>query len=125
MLNFDETPEFLKDVKKLKKSWRSIPNDIKNAKLAITPLYVPIADVDTKDFRDNFFGTKRAAILESTEEYEVVKMRLDCASLGSDKKTRLVFVMIRTADTIRLVELYAKNTNEREDTRRWKKYLRQ
>ena len=124
MLNFDETPEFQKDVKRLKKSWRSIPSDIERAKLAITPLYVPVEDVDMNELREQFFATPRATRLQMTETYEVVKMRLDCASLGNDKKTRLVFVMVKTADTIHLVELYAKSEKDREDSARIKKYTK-
>lgn len=123
VLKFDATPEFQKDVKKLAKKWRSIPDDIEQAKRAITPLYTPIDGVDIKDFRDSFFATSRATILTSTETYEIVKMRLDCMSLGSDKKTRLVFIMIRTDDTIQFVELYAKNANEQHDQRRLKEYI--
>lgn len=124
MLNFDEVPEFAKDLKALKKKWRSLPNDIDDAKLQIEALYGTILQGEAlKEFREGFFGTKRAAILQVGDGYEVVKMRLDCASLGTDKKTRLVFVAVVTENTVRLVELFAKNTNEREDARRLKRYL--
>lgn len=123
MLNFDVAPEFEKDVKNLKKKWRSIPNDIENVKRAIVPLYVSIDGVDMKEFRDAFFGTNRATILLSNDNCEVVKMRLDCAALGNDKKTRLVFVAIIAENTVKFIELYAKNGNEREDVRRLRRYL--
>lgn len=122
-LNFDEAPEFQKDVKILKKSWRSIPSDIENAKLVIARLYVPIKGVDMDEFRNGIFSSTRATILHSSDTGEVVKMRLDCKSLGDDKKTRLIFIAIWTENTIKLIELYAKNSNEREDMRRIKKYL--
>lgn len=123
MLNFDETPEFQKDIKRLKKRWRSIPSDINKVKLVIERLYVPLEGVDMKEFRELMFATPRAEILTSTVKCEVVKMRLDCASLGNDKKTRLVFVAVKAADTIHLLELYAKNDKPREDPKRIKKYL--
>lgn len=123
MLSFDEVPEFQKDVKNLKKSWRSIPSDIEKAKLVIARLYVPIKGVDMEEFRNGFFSSTRATILHASDTHEVVKMRIDCKSLGNDKKTRLIFIAIRTQDTIKLIELFAKNSNEREDARRIKKYL--
>ena len=124
MLNFDEVPEFAKDLKALKKKWRSLPSDIDDAKLQIEALYGTILqDEALKEFREGFFGTKRATILQTGDGYEVVKMRLDCASLGTDKKTRLVFVAIITENTVKLVELFAKNANKREDARRLRRYL--
>ena len=123
MLNFDETPEFQKDKKALAKRWRSIPGDLERAKLAITPLYVPVKGVDIAELRNAFFSTNRATILKSGDGYEVVKMRFDCASLGNDKITRLVFVAVKTADTIHLVELFAKNEKPREDAKRIRRYL--
>lgn len=123
VLNFEEVPEFQKDVKRLKKSWRSIPSDIERVKLVIERLYVPAGNVDMKEFREQLFATRRATVLTSSESYEVIKMRLDCASLGNDKKTRLVFVAIKTAHTIYLIELYAKNAKEQNDSKRVKKYV--
>lgn len=124
MLNFDEVPEFAKDLKALKKKWRSLPSDIDDAKLQIEALYGTILQGEAlKEFREGFFGTKRATILQTGDGYEVVKMRLDCASLGTDKKTRLVFVAVIAKNTVRLVELFAKNANEREAARRLRRYL--
>lgn len=124
MLNFDEVPEFAKDLKALKKKWRSLPSDIDDAKLQIEALYGTILQAEAlKEFREGFFGTKRATILQAGGGYEVVKMRLDCATLGSDKKTRLIFVVIVADNTVRLVELFAKNANEREDAKRLRRYL--
>lgn len=123
MLNFDEVPEFQKDVKYLKKNWRSIPNDIEKVKLVITPLYVEIEGVNIKELREQFFATKRATILQVGDGFEVVKMRLDCASLGNDKKTRLVFVAMIRDNQVKFIELYAKNSNEREDKARIKRYI--
>lgn len=123
MLSFDEVPEFLKDIKALKKKWRSIPNDLERAKLVITTLYVSVEGVDLAELRKSFFSTNRATILQVGNGYEVVKMRFDCASLGNDKKTRLVFVALVDNSTVRFIELYAKSGKEREDTKRIAKYL--
>ena len=120
VLHFEHSPQFAKDLKALTKKWRSIPRDLEKAKLAITPLYMPIAGVDMKELRDNFFATKRATILQSSENYEVVKMRFDCTALGSDRKTRLVFVAFVQDSTITFVELYSKAEKPREDPKRYR-----
>lgn len=122
-MNFDETPEFQRDIKALAKRWRSIPSDLERAKLAITPLYVPVKEVDIAELRNAFFSTNRATILKSGDGYEVVKMRFDCASLGSDKKTRLVFIALVSKNVVHFIELFAKSGKEREDIKRINKYI--
>lgn len=122
---FSETPEFTKDVKRLSKKWRSIPDDINAAKKYITPLYVSQADdVEVGVYRYDFFNGKRAAII-TTDNAEVIKMRLDIANLGSDNKVRIIFVAMKTENSIQFIEMYAKNDKEREDQKRIKKYLDQ
>jgi hypothetical protein len=123
-MNFDETAEFQKELKSFAKKWRTLPADLKKAKRLINLLYTPITDVDIDTYRENFFGTKRATIITKNEHYEVVKMRLDCAALGNKSMLRLVFVYVKTAAGVILVELYAKNEKSREDVGRIKKYLR-
>jgi hypothetical protein len=122
-MNFEFVSEFEKDVKRLAKKWRSIPSDIEAAKKYITPLYIQLSDdVDVDQYRQEFFARKRAAVLTSKGDGEVVKMRLDVESLGTNSKVRIVFVAIVAEDTVKFIELYAKNDKEREDTARVKKY---
>ena len=123
-MNFSETPEFQKDVKRLAKKWRSIPGDIEAVKPYLLPLYEFRADdVEVSVYRRDFFNGKRAAILHTTSTYEVIKMRLDVATLNRSDKVRIIFVAVKTEGTIRFIELYAKNEKDREDTKRIKKYL--
>ena len=123
-MNFSEAPEFKKDVKRLSKKWRSIPDDIEAAKVHILPLYVSLdKNVSIENYRQAFFNNKKATILQSSDGFEVVKIRLDVESLGSNNKVRLVFTAIQSDNSILFVELYAKNEKPREDNRRIKKYL--
>ncbi len=117
MLNFEQTSEFAKDLKVLKKRWRSLPADIVSAEAALRVVYG-----DDEVYRQ-FFATNKATIITQNDGSEAVKMRLDCKSLGNDKKTRLVFVVVKTADVVYLVELYAKNDKDSPDKTRIKKYL--
>lgn len=126
-MNFSSTPEFNRELKTLSKKWRSLPNDIEVAKKTL-PLMYQLQNNETPDVlqmrRDGFFNNKRATVLQTTDDgKEVVKMRLDCVSLGSKDIVRLVFVCVKSADTIMFVEIYAKNIKQREDQSRIKKYL--
>ena len=124
-MNFNESPEFAKDVKPLTKKWRSIPTDIQAVKHYIVPLYEQLApDVDVVEYRREFFAGKKATILYTEDGVEVVKMRLDCESLGTNSKIRIIFVAVKTEDTIEFVELYAKNEKDREDKKRFAQYVK-
>jgi hypothetical protein len=120
-MNFEQVSEFKKELKKLHKKWRSLPNDIKDAQLLIKDIYT---SNDQEEYRKAFFNGKRAALLQKTDNgREVVKMRLDVASLSSDAKVRIVFIAIIEDSTVLFIELYAKNDKDREDLERIKKYL--
>ena len=125
MMNFSETPEFKKDVKRLAKKWRSVPNDVDASKAYILPLYGKLDEnVSVELYRQAFFSGKRAAVLLAGEGYEVIKMRLDCESLGTNSKIRIIFVAVKTQDSIEFVELYAKNEKDREDKKRFAQYIK-
>ena len=124
-MNFSETPEFKKDVKRLAKKWRSVPNDVDASKAYILPLYGKLDEnVSVELYRQAFFSGKRAAVLLAGEGYEVIKMRLDCESLGTNSKIRIIFVAVKTQDSIEFVELYAKNEKDREDKKRFAQYIK-
>ncbi|MEI7918518.1 MAG: hypothetical protein WCH58_03985 [Candidatus Saccharibacteria bacterium] len=120
---FDFADEFSKDLKRLRKKWRSLPNDIEYVKPRIVSLYTQRSDIDLNQYRADFFSTKTATILSSSGDTEVVKMRLDVESLGSNNKVRIVFIAIRNKDEIKFIEIYAKNEKSREDQQRIKRYL--
>lgn len=124
-MNFESAPEFKKDVKKLGKRWRSIPADVKAVEQYILPLYAERSqDVPVKEYRNMFFARGTSAILQLGDGFEVIKMRLDCASLGSNQKVRLVFVALVHEKTVTFIELFSKNDKEREDRRRIQRALR-
>ncbi len=118
-MKFEQTLEFQKELKKLSKKWRSLPKDLKNAQKVINLLY------NNQLFRDNFLKSKKATILTTTENKEVIKMRLDCASLGNNKRTRLIFIGLKSENKVNFIELYAEDNNKsREDQKRINKYLK-
>lgn len=122
-MNFEQTPEFQKDLKRLSKKWRSLPQDIQAAQRDIVPLYVEQDGINIVRLREAFFGGYKAVILTVTDTVEVVKMRLDVADLGRNDKVRIIFVAIKTDGKILFVELYAKNEKTREDPKRYTPYI--
>jgi hypothetical protein len=77
-MNFKQTPEFKKDLKRLSKKWRSLPSDVEAVYPQIEDLYGESEGV--AEFRVAFFNGKRATVLYTNGGVEVVKMRLDCVS---------------------------------------------
>jgi hypothetical protein len=123
-MNFKELPEFNREVKKLSRKWRSIPDDLELVKRVI-PLFYPLGDErDASRFRDAYFATRKATALKQGEMYEVVKMRLDCKSPGAGNKLRLVFTYVYVQDTVTFIELYAKNDKSREDKSRINEFIK-
>lgn len=127
-MNFNETPEFAKDVKALGKRVRTLKSDIKRALPKLKSLYVKPADLSEEqwaDYKSNFFDNKRATKLQSyPPECDVIKLRLDTDTLQYKNKLRLVCVVVISGDKIYLVELYSKNDKNREETKRIRKYTR-
>ena len=121
---FESMPEFTKELKAYSKRWKTLEADIEIAKQALTQVYSSPEVPDRGLLAQAFFDGKRASRLVRTEQYEVVKMRLDCSSPGAQGKLRLVFVLVRIEATIRFIELYAKNDKDREDAVRIRRYTR-
>ena len=121
-MNFDQTPEFSKELKKFGRKWRSLPTDLEVLKKALTTLYIGASSVPPEHIRETFFATKKGAVLQIiSETCEVVKVRMDCTDLNKDM-LRVIF--IRSDKSILLVEVYAKNKKAREDSLRIQKYQR-
>ena len=121
-MNFDQAPEFTKELKKLSKKWQSLLADLEILQKAITTLYKGANDLPAQHIRESFFATKKGAVLRTvSDNCEAVKIRLDCSVLNKDM-LRVTF--IQSKDHILLVELYAKNQKAREDSARLQKYLK-
>ncbi len=126
-MNYNTSSEFDRELKKFTKNWPSLRTDFNPVRKTLPLLYElqeNEVEADLKLRRDNFFNNKKAAILKTVEnKVEVVKMRLDCASLGNKNLLRFVFVYVKINQTITFIELYSKNDKQREDQSRIKKYL--
>ncbi len=122
-MNFEQTPEFKKDLKALAKRVPTIASDVKRVRSKVEALYIESPEYNLVEYRKQFFSSKKAAILPgSTDLIEIIKMRLDTDTPQYRQKLRIVFVAIRQNDRILLVELYSKNNKNREDISRIRKY---
>lgn len=123
-MNFSQTPEFQKDVKRLSKKVKTLAGDLAAAERYIAPLYQKLApDVDVAEYRCSFFAGKRAAILPgSTDGVEIIKLRLDTNTPQYRQKLRMVCVAIVDDDSVTFIELYVKNDKSREDASRISRY---
>lgn len=120
-MNFDQTPEFSKELKKFAKKWRSLPADLDVLQQALATLYIGANGISPEHIRETFFATKKGAVLQVVSKTcEVVKVRMDCSDLNKDM-LRVTF--IQSEKSILLVELYAKRDKAREDSPRIQKYL--
>jgi hypothetical protein len=121
-MNFDQTPEFAKELKKLSKKWRRLPKDLTILQLAITTLYKGANGLPSSHIREAFFSTKKAAVLTTLSPVsEVVKIRLDSQDLNSDM---LRIVYLQQNENVLFIELFVKNEKSREDQPRIKKYTK-
>lgn len=110
--------EFEKELKALTKKWRSLPKDLMIAEKVIDIIY------NNEEQKRLYFSSKKATVLINKEGKEVVKFRLDCASLGSKDILRLIFIFVVKDKFMTLIEIFPKNEKNREDLHRIEKYLR-
>lgn len=120
-MNFEYAPEFQKEVKKLQKKWRSLPDDLKAAQNQITSIYEQAEAQE--EFRTAFFNGKRAAVLYENEHIEAVKMRLDVESIATNSKVRILFIAVKDGDTVTFIEMYAKNDKSTHNQKRLNRYM--
>ncbi len=121
-MNFDQVPEFQKELKKLSKKWRRLSEDLATLQNAITTLYKGGNGLDAASIRQAFFATKKGAVLTKLgADHEVVKVRMDSQDLNSNN---LRVVYVRNGDRVLFIEMFAKNDKPRENQERIQKYTR-
>lgn len=113
-MRFSETSEFSKELKRYSEKYRSLTNDVERFRTLIGSSEALEAI--------HFFEGNQATKLQVTDDYQVIKARLDCADLGNKQVLRVVY--INTKQSVIFVELYSKKEKNREDTQRIKQYLK-
>ncbi len=114
-IEFDELVEFRKDIKRLGKRYRSLPEDLKIVKMALR--MIPDAD---PTFSFKIEGLKLKTV--------VIKVRkISCKSLktrGVNSGLRLVYAYFIEDSRIVFIELYHKSDKAMENRERIYKYFR-
>lgn len=108
-MNFKETPEFQKNLKRLRRKYPSLDEDLMEFKKVIS-----------------LFPTGRGkhfAVLMARKGINIVKARLFCRYLKGSS-LRIVYAFQETLDEVEFIEIYSKNEQETENRDLIKEYLR-
>lgn len=108
-MNFDELPEFEKEIKRLGKKYKSLPDDLREFCNVVS--VVPLGN------------SKHFNVITQTELFCVVKARLFCRYLKGTSKLRIIYSYFEQEKRIEFIEVYFKGDKENEDRERIKEYL--
>jgi ABC-type Fe2+-enterobactin transport system substrate-binding protein len=109
MSHFSYLPEFVKELKKLIKKYRSLEQDLRELEQIITKVPTGVG--------------KNFTIIHRHKQVEIVKTRLACASLKA-RSMRVIYAYHQDLSIFKYMELYFKGKKENEDRQRIKEYLK-
>jgi hypothetical protein len=110
MKNFNQTPEFSKELKKLEKKFRSLPNDLAGFEVILKSSPTGIG--------------KNFTIMHDENGVQIVKARLACHSL-KNRSLRVIYAYHNQTLHFMYIEIYAKGNKDNEDKERINNYLEQ
>lgn len=108
-MNFNEIPEFSKELKRLSKKYKSLVNDLEEFKRVIS--IIPLGN------------SKHFNIVTRNEKYTVIKARLFCRYLKGSS-LRIIYVFYDTSLNVDFIEIYFKGEQENENRNRINEYLK-
>lgn len=108
-MNFNELPEFQKELKQLRKKYKSLTEDLREFRDVVSA--VPLGN------------SKHFNIITQTDILYIVKARLFCKYLKGSS-LRIVYSYFEQEERIEFIEVYFKGEKENEDRERIKAYLR-
>lgn len=109
MTTYNTIPEFDRELKKLTKKYKSLPNDLKLFKKILA---------ESPEGNERHF-----ACLTKTDAFVVIKARLFCQYLKGSS-LRIIYAYWKAKGSVEFIELYFKGDKETEDTARIKAYLK-
>lgn len=113
-MNFNTIKAFEKDLKRLSKKYRSLPEDLEELKRRLP--YV--------DFQEN----KHFIVLHRKAGLKIIKARFACRSVKGKSIFRIIFAhhqKTNRVEFIDFIELYFKGDQVREDQKRIQGYLKE
>jgi hypothetical protein len=109
MNRFNRLPEFEKELSKLSKKYRSLPEDLEKLERLV--------ELNPVGFGTNF------VTFHQSGDVRVVKARLACKSLR-DRSIRVIYAYHGDTVTFVYLEIYFKGEKENEDRERISEYLK-
>lgn len=113
MMNFDERPEFQKELKQLGKKYKSLPEDLRE--------FCKVVSAEPLGNSKHFHTITN--VNAQTGSLFIVKARLSCRYLKG-ASLRIVYCYFEQEQRIEFIELYHKGDKENENQGRIKKYLK-
>jgi len=107
-MNYKELPEFVRELKKLSKKYRTLPDDIEVFKKNVVVV--------------DLCRNKNFAIITQNSHLTIIKARLACRYLKRNT-LRVVCSLCRKEETVEFIEIYFKGDKENEDRKRISDYL--
>ena len=108
-MNFDELPEFQKELKRLGKKYKSLSDDLQEFCNVVSA--APLGN------------SKHFNVITQTELFCIVKARLFCRYLKG-ASLRIVYSYFAQEKKFEFIEIYFKGKKENEDRERIKEYLK-
>lgn len=108
-MNFEKLPEFQKELKRLGKKYKSLPDDLQEFCDVVST--IPLGN------------SKHFNVITQTEVLYLVKARLFCKYLKGSS-LRIIYAYFEREQRIELIELYFKGDKENENYDRIKEYLK-
>ena len=108
-INFNELPEFQKELKQYGKKYKSLPDDLQEFCNVVSA--APLGN------------SKHFNIITQTETFYILKAHLFCRYLKGSS-LRIVYCYFEQEQRIEFIELYFKGDKENEDRERIKEYLK-
>lgn len=109
-MEYDELPEFSRELKRLRKKYRSLDDDIEELKRTLAKLTMKN-------------GSKHWNCLHRDEKVRIYKIRLACRYLRATTM-RVVYAQHADSGRVVFIELYYKGEKDNEDGTRLKAYLK-
>lgn len=109
-MSFSETDEFSKDLRRLSRKYKSLPDDLLEFKQVVAT--IPLG------------SSKHFNVLTKTEQVTIVKARLFCKYLKGSS-LRIIYAFHTEISKIVFIQVYPKNEQENEDRERIKDYLKE
>jgi len=107
-IRFDQLPGFKKELKRLTKKYRTLPEDLQEFQRVVSA--IPLGN------------SKHFNVMTNTGAVQVVKARFFCRALKGSS-LRVIYGYLEKRNQIDFIELYFKGDKENEDRMRIKDYI--